>query len=223
MRSLLVILSLVVGWTRFACAMPLTEHEMVTNLIVTEAVKQINFFPIGPGTEGDYLYSFQLTNRSGYWLKDFQFGYMCVAQSGTILKTGKVNMFCSVGPRTNLNAGLFRIYDIPSQTDHFVGVLLNFEIIDYVPPPSEEELAAARALKLSADAEKKAANTAKALKYNRELAGAGDAYGELRMGQRYRDGDGVARDLRLAREWLAKSAAQGDKTAQRELGELPEK
>jgi len=61
----------------------------------------------------------------------------------------------------------------------------------------------------------------KALKSNQEDADRGDAYGELRMGERYRDGDGVAKDPRLAREWLAKSAAQGNLAAKRELSELP--
>lgn len=42
------------------------------------------------------------------------------------------------------------------------------------------------------------------------------------MGERYRDGDGVAQDLRLAREWFAKAAAQGDKHAALELQKLPQ-
>ena len=46
--------------------------------------------------------------------------------------------------------------------------------------------------------------------------------GGLRMGERYRDGDGVAQDLRLAREWFAKAAAQGDKHAALELQKLPQ-
>jgi TPR repeat protein len=40
------------------------------------------------------------------------------------------------------------------------------------------------------------------------------------MGQRYRDGDGVAGDLVLARAWLSKAAYQGHPQAIKELGEL---
>ncbi len=66
-------------------------------------------------------------------------------------------------------------------------------------------------------------NQAKALRANQEGAARGDAYGEYRMGQRYRDGDGVPKDLTKAREWLEKAASQGIKDAARELTELPDK
>jgi len=85
------------------------------------------------------------------------------------------------------------------------------------PPPSTAEIKAA-AEKVAA---KKAENAAKALKYNQELAAAGDVYGQVRMGERYRDGDGVPKDLRLSREWFSKAAAQGDKNAALELQKLP--
>ena len=55
------------------------------------------------------------------------------------------------------------------------------------PPPTPEQIAAAKA---KAVADKKA-NEEKVLKYNQELAAKGDPYGLLRMGERYRDGDGV--------------------------------
>jgi len=57
-----------------------------------------------------------------------------------------------------------------------------------------DQLAAAK----EAAAKKKADNAAKALAWNLQAAEAGDAYGEYRMGERYRDGDGVAKDLRQA-------------------------
>jgi TPR repeat protein len=63
-------------------------------------------------------------------------------------------------------------------------------------------------------------NQEKALRYNMDLALKGDDYGEYRMGQRYRDGENVPRDLNKAREWLAKSAAQGNKAAATELARL---
>lgn len=72
-----------------------------------------------------------------------------------------------------------------------------------------------------AQAKKKADNAAKALKYNQDLAEKGDAYGQLRMGERYRDGEGVAKDPRQAREWFAKAAAQGDPAAIKALAALP--
>lgn len=86
-----------------------------------------------------------------------------------------------------------------------------------VPPaPSEEQLKALA----DSEAKKKAGVLAKALKYNEDLAASGDVYGQLRMGERYRDGEGVEKDLRIAREWFAKAAAQGDKAASKALTEL---
>ncbi len=73
------------------------------------------------------------------------------------------------------------------------------------PPPSSEQLQAqARAAK-----QKKEEADAKALKYDRDLANAGDSYGELRMGERYRDGEGVPKDSALARSWFTKCRRAG--------------
>jgi outer membrane protein assembly factor BamB len=58
---------------------------------------------------------------------------------------------------------------------------------------------------------------ASAVKANQDAADKGDSYGQLRMGQRYRDGDGVAKDMSKAREYFAKAAAQGDTDAARAL------
>jgi len=60
------------------------------------------------------------------------------------------------------------------------------------------------------------------LKSHQDLADKGDAYGELRMGQRYRDGDGVPKDLVKAREWLQKAADQGQPDAAKALALLPQ-
>lgn len=60
----------------------------------------------------------------------------------------------------------------------------------------------------------------RALKFNQELADRGDPYGLLRMGERYRDGDGVPKDLSKAREYLTKAANAGDPTAVDELKSL---
>jgi hypothetical protein len=87
------------------------------------------------------------------------------------------------------------------------------------PPPTLEEINAAR----EQAAKKKTHAAEGALRFNQELAEKGDSYGQLRMGERYRDGDGVPRDLQKARDWFAKAAAQGDKAAASELAALPEK
>ena len=57
----------------------------------------------------------------------------------------------------------------------------------------------------------------KILKWNQEQAEKGEPYGLLRMGERYRDGDGVLRDLKKAREYLQKAADAGSDTAKAEL------
>jgi hypothetical protein len=87
------------------------------------------------------------------------------------------------------------------------------------PPPSPEQIAAAKAKAASA---KKAADE-KALKYDEDLAAKGDAFGLLRMGERYRDGDGVTNNLALARDYLQRAAKAGDSTAADELKKLPAK
>ena len=91
------------------------------------------------------------------------------------------------------------------------------------PPPTPEELAASTALaaaaKAQADALKKKADDA-ALKYDLDLAAKGDAYGELRMGKRYRDGEGVAKDPVKARQMFSPSADQGNPDAASDLAKL---
>ena len=87
------------------------------------------------------------------------------------------------------------------------------------PPPTAEEIEAVR----QRAEQKKTAALAAALKYNKDQADKGDAYGELRMGERYRDGDGVDKDLAKAKDYLQKSADQGDLTASNELANLPAK
>ena len=60
----------------------------------------------------------------------------------------------------------------------------------------------------------------KALKSNQDSADKGDAYGLLRMGERYRDGDGVDKDLAKAKEYFKKAVAAGSPTAAEELSKL---
>ncbi|MGO8701268.1 MAG: hypothetical protein ACLQVY_26565 [Limisphaerales bacterium] len=58
------------------------------------------------------------------------------------------------------------------------------------------------------------------VKYDQQLASEGDAYGQLRMGQRYRDGDGVPKDETKAGEFFAYAAARGGKAAALSLAKL---
>ncbi len=76
-----------------------------------------------------------------------------------------------------------------------------------------------RAAAEKADAAKKIFQ-AKVLKSNQDLADKGDAYGLLRMGERYRDGEGVEKDLAKAKDYLTKAAAAGSQTAANELSKL---
>ena len=112
------------------------------------------------------------------------------------------------------------------------------ELWDLGTPPTAEDF---RKLKADADerqraaqnqldeqrrvaTEKKAAakNAAKAklLKSFQDMADKGDSYGLLRMGECYRDGDGVEKDLAKAKDYLTKAAAAGSLTAADELKKL---
>lgn len=94
----------------------------------------------------------------------------------------------------------------------------------YIPPPLTPEQIEAQK-KAVADAKVKAnaaklAGEEKALAANQAAADKGDAYGLLRMGERYRDGEGVEKDPAKAKDYLTKAAAAGSPTAQDELKRL---
>ena len=61
---------------------------------------------------------------------------------------------------------------------------------------------------------------AKAVKWNQEQADKGDPTGLLRMGEFYRDGDSVPKDLDKAREYFTKASAAGSPDAADELSKL---
>lgn len=69
-------------------------------------------------------------------------------------------------------------------------------------------------------AQAKAAAEEKALKYNMDSAERGEVTGQYRMGMRYLKGEGVAKDMLKAREWLAKASEQGHPLAKEELQKL---
>jgi hypothetical protein len=59
-----------------------------------------------------------------------------------------------------------------------------------------------------------------ALKFNQEQCARGEAYGELRMAERYRDGDGVETNLLKAKFLFMQAADQGNEMAVKELTAL---
>jgi TPR repeat protein len=87
---------------------------------------------------------------------------------------------------------------------------LDYGTICAAPRTSPDEIAAA-----------KKSGEDRALAANQAAAAQGDAYGLLRMGERYRDGDGVDKNLDTARNYLSRAAAAGDMTASNELVTLP--
>lgn len=103
-------------------------------------------------------------------------------------------------------------------------MLLDYGAVYIPPPPTPDQIAAsnaaAAAVKAQADAVKERADGA-ALKYDEDLAAKGDAFGELRMGERYRDGDGVVKDLIKARQMFSASADQGNPDAAKALANFP--
>jgi hypothetical protein len=91
------------------------------------------------------------------------------------------------------------------------------------PPLTPEQQAARAAERAVADdlrERNRLALQAKALKFNQDLADQGDPGGQFRMGERYRDGDGVPKDAAKAKEYFGKSAAQGNRDAARALEAL---
>jgi hypothetical protein len=83
-------------------------------------------------------------------------------------------------------------------------------------------LAAEKARQREATNAKRKAADAKSLAWHMEQAAKGDAYGLLRLGQRYRNGTGVEKDLDKAKDYLSKAAAAGSPTAEEELKALNE-
>jgi len=62
--------------------------------------------------------------------------------------------------------------------------------------------------------------TAKVVEFQKQRAAAGSASAQFDLGCRYSDGIGVPKDLELARQWLTKSAEQGNAQAKAKLTEL---
>ncbi len=108
------------------------------------------------------------------------------------------------------------VYDYTTTT----GPIITLPKLDYGTPCvkiwSAAEIAAAQQ---KIEAQKRAVQD-RVLKNNQALAYLGDPYGLRRMGERYRDGDGVPKDLAKARDYLMKAVAAGDPSAADELSNL---
>jgi TPR repeat protein len=108
-----------------------------------------------------------------------------------------------------------------------MGSSCNIESLDFGIPcgvPADIIAAEQRQQLEEATAEKnnKTASLARALAANQSAAAQGDSYGLLRMGERYRDGEGVETNFLKARDYLARAAAAGDLSASNELAALPQ-
>lgn len=98
---------------------------------------------------------------------------------------------------------------------------LDFGIPCDAPPEIALEEQKKEAEATVAAEKKKAQSELRALKDNEDDAAKGDVYGLLRMGERYRDGEGVEKNLDKARDYLSRAAQAGDLTAKEELETLP--
>lgn len=91
-------------------------------------------------------------------------------------------------------------------------------------PPADAQIAAAQAALAAkaraADAASEKTPAQHALELNQAAAAQGDSYGLMRMGERYRDGDLVEKDVVKARDYLQRAAAAGSITAQDDLKRL---
>jgi hypothetical protein len=93
-------------------------------------------------------------------------------------------------------------------------------VADFVQQIEDDKIMAVVKRKQHQDLMKETAKQ-NALKFNQDLADKGDAYGLFRMGERYRDGEGVPKDFTKARDYLTKAAAAGSPTAEDDLKKLP--
>jgi len=91
---------------------------------------------------------------------------------------------------------------------------------DYLAKVQEVPAILAKIAKTKQD-EKKRLVQDRVLKFNQDAADRGDAYGLLRMGERYRDAEGVPKDLTKSRAYFTKAIAAGSTSADAELKALP--
>ena len=122
-----------------------------------------------------------------------------------------------------------RIRAMQVGTTNFDGKMI--ELWDCGKPyvPTAEEIAAAEKAKADAKvaanakaAEQKKIAAERTLKSNQDAAAKGDSFGLMLMGERYRDGDGVKKDIAKAKEYLQKAvdADASNFIAKEELSKL---
>lgn len=133
------------------------------------------------------------------------------------------------------------IYAMPSGRHQYtstIGATKTVEAYDYGTIPTSQEISnlvkiadlkrstadAALSIRISeanaAAALKRVEQRAAELKHHQRLADKGDAYGQLRMGERYLKGDGVEEDQAKAIDYLNKAASQGNETAKAMLQKI---
>lgn len=85
-----------------------------------------------------------------------------------------------------------------------------------VPPP----LVVAPKTDPQKEQQRKEAALKNAIEFLKKRAEAGSASAQYELGKRYMTGDGIEKDLALARKWLEASAKQGEENAKLKLSEL---
>lgn len=204
-----------------------TDKDYAANLI---GIAEWNWHRDGFDTV--MIASFKITNASPWAIKNISVRCTHSGASGTEMDENTRTIYEVFPPHSARTISDFNMGFISPQAENSSAAILDFKFVE--PHLSLAELQAeaknvsdiqsaqAAAAKAKAAAAKRAAD-AKALKYDEDLAAKGDAFGLLRMGERYRDGDGVTNNLALARDYLQRAAKAGDPTAADELKNLPVK
>jgi hypothetical protein len=108
--------------------------------------------------------------------------------------------------------------------DQYLAPLFVVPVYDYgtpFTPPAQVLTPTEKAAAETAGEKKKAEAEAVKLRFDQEQAEAGKDLYQYRLGMRYSNGEGVEQDLAKAREWLKKSADQGNQDAVKQLAKLP--
>lgn len=162
------------------------------------------------GVPGNIYYSSQSEGDSKFFVKDFPY------------RVGENEI---VKSSSNFTALYGDIYSYTNSSGYVSTLrLLTYGTPCSAPQPSEQQLKAVREAKQSAASAKEKVrqeSEAKILKWNQDQAAQNDPYGLLRMGERYRDGEGVETNFSKAREYLTRSADLGNATAKEEVEKLP--
>lgn len=184
-----------------------TQHVAVTWCVFSGKILEVQ--PTGIRVQGEFhsMYpEFAMSFNGEFFVKNYPYQ----AANNDFAPSFLAGLPCDVYSYTTVAGGTHTIH------------ALNFGIPCAAPPLSPADLA-----KMAADrakeADAKQAALQRVLEANEKAAAAGDPYGLLRMGERYRDGEGVATNLDMARDYLGRAALAGDLTASNELATLSAK